>query len=268
LAVTIVNQLCFIAAWGWLTWSGDLPPIQIEAVVLFAIAGLLTACLGRWALWAAIERIGAARAASYRVTSPIVTVAMAYLLIGERVSFEALVGGAVIVLGLWLLTGETSGASKARPPKGRTPRGLAIGIALGLASSAAFGSGQVFRKIGLGYTSLPLLGSLVGTAAALAVFALDSNRSGSWRELLDPTRLRTAWLLLLSGFLTAAAQFSIFYSYEHARVSTASVLGATEPVWTFLVGSLLMRRQEAPSSRLALSILVICGGAALIVGRG
>jgi drug/metabolite transporter (DMT)-like permease len=132
----------------------------------------------------------------------------------------------------------------------------------------AFGSGQVFRKIGLSYTSVSLLGTLVGTTAALSLFAFDSIRSGSWRELLDPDRLRTAWPLLLSGCLTATAQFSIFYSYEHARVSTASVLGATEPVWTFLVGSLLMRRQEAPTWRLALSIIVICGGSALIVGRG
>jgi drug/metabolite transporter (DMT)-like permease len=268
LAVTLVNQVCFTCAWIWFTWNGDLPPVQTEAVLLFLAAGLLTAGVGRWTLWAAIERIGASRAASYRVTSPIVTVALAYLLIGERVSFEALLGGAVIVLGLWLLTRETSGATAARPPKGQTARGLAIGIALGLASSVAFGSGQVFRKIGLGYTSLPLLGSLVGTVAALSLFVLSSVRNESWRELLDPARLRTAWPLLLSGLLTAAAQFSIFYSYERARVSTASVLGATEPVWTFLVGSLLMRRQEAPTWRLALSIIVICGGSALIVGRG
>jgi drug/metabolite transporter (DMT)-like permease len=268
LSATLINVLCYLVGCLWLVWSGQLPPIQVEAVVLFLVAGLFTAFLGRMTLWAAIERIGAARAASYRVTSPIVTVTLAYLLIGERLSLEALLGAAVIVIGVWLLTRETSSATKARPPKGRTPRGLAIGIALGLASSAAFGSGQVFRKIGLGITPLPMLGALVGTSVGLAIFGLGAVRDQGWRELLGLARLRYAWPLWLSGFLTAAAQFSIFYSYEHARVSTASVLGATEPVWTFVAGSLLMRRQEAPTWRLALSILIICGGSAVIVGRG
>jgi drug/metabolite transporter (DMT)-like permease len=46
------------------------------------------------------------------------------------------------------------------------------------------------------------------------------------------------------------------------------VLGATEPVWTLLAATCLMRRQEAPTWILALAILLIVGGAALVVGGG
>lgn len=268
LSVSILNELCFLVGVTWLALAGGLPPLRAEAIGLFLVAGLLTALLGRAALWMSIERIGAARAASYRVTSPVVTVALAYVLLGERLSLGAALGAAVIIGGLWLLTGETRGTEAARRPKGRTERGLLIGIAFGLASSASFGAGQVFRKLGLELTSAPALGSLVGTGVALLVFVVAALRGGQWRATLAAHRALPFWPVLVAGLVTAAAQFMIFYSYERARVSTASVFGATEPVWTFLASSLLMRREEAPTWRLALSILVICGGAALVVNRG
>ena len=268
LTLTIINLICFLAGLAYLAIDGQLPPIRTKAVIFFAVAGLFTVLLGRSALFASIERIGAARAASYRVTSPIVTVAMAYVLLGERLSPGAIVGAAVILFGVWLLTRETSSRGTARPTEGKAERVVAIGIALGLASSFFFGAGQVFRKLGLEFTSVPLLGTSVGSAIALLALGSAALRGGRWRAMLAEHRKRFGWQLLIAGLLTAAAQFSIFYSYERARVSTASVLGATEPVWTFVAASLLMRKQEAPTWSLALSIATIVAGAALVVGSG
>jgi uncharacterized membrane protein len=268
LTVAIINTVCYTIVVAWLGLTGQLPAVRPEAIGFFALAGLLTTCIGRTTVWASMQYIGASRATSYRMTSPIVTVILAYFLLNERMSVEALLGGVVIIVGLWLLTNETSGSEKTRPLKGQTQKGLLIGVSLGLASSASFGGGQIYRKLGLEFSSAPIIGSLVGSLVSVVMFSGAALRNGRWKEMLDAYRQRFAWPILLAGLLTAAAQFSIFFSYERSRVSTASVLGATEPVWTFLVGSLIMRSQESPTWRLALSIVVIFVGAALVVGKG
>jgi drug/metabolite transporter (DMT)-like permease len=268
LTTTVINLLCYSTVLAVLALSGQLPLIYLQSIAFFALAGLFTVLLGRSALFASIERIGASRAASYRVTSPIVTVTLAYLLLGERLSPGSLLGAAVVILGLWLLTSETSSRGTARPMEGRAERVVLVGILLGLASAACFGTGQVFRKLGLELTSVPVLGTSVGTLVALLIIGSAALRGARWREMVAEHRARFSWPLVAAGFTTALAQYNIFYAYERSRVSTASVLGATEPVWTFVAASILMRRQETPTWRLAVSILVICGGSALVVTGG
>lgn len=268
LSAALINELCYAIGVAYLGLTSSLPPIRIEAVAFFALAGVLTSLLGRSALVASIERIGASRAASYRVTSPLVTVTMAYLWLGERLNPSALIGAGVVMAGLWLLTRETRSRHAAQTAGGHVDRRVLIGIVLGISSAAFFGSGQVFRKLGLEITPEALVGSLIGTTVGLVVFVSAALRGGRWREMIDAHRQRLAWPILAGGLLTAGGQLSIFYAYERARVSTASVLGATEPVWTLLAVSLLMRRQEAPTWRLALSVLIICSGSALVIGSG
>jgi drug/metabolite transporter (DMT)-like permease len=268
LSVTIINLVCFLAALGYIATIGQLPPIHPTAIVFFALGGLFTVLLGRSTLFASIERIGASRAASYRVTSPLATVALAYVALGERLSVGALIGAAIVIFGVLLLTSETRSREMDRETEGRLDRVVLAGIGLGLASAGCFGTGQVFRKLGLEITSVPVVGTSIGTFVALLVIGSAAFRGERWREMIAAHRQRVAWPILVAGLTSALAQYNIFYAYERARVSTASVLGATEPVWTLLAASLLMRRQEAPTWRLALSIAIICGGSAMVVTSG
>jgi drug/metabolite transporter (DMT)-like permease len=268
LSVTIINLVCFLAALSYLAVVGQLPSLQPTAIGFFALGGLFTVLLGRSTLFASIERIGASRAASYRVTSPLATVALAYVVLGERLSVGALIGAAVVIFGVLLLTRETRSREVRHGTEARLDRVVVAGIVLGLASAACFGTGQVFRKLGLEISSVPVLGTSVGTFVALLALGPTALRGGRWREMVGAHRSRIAWPILAAGLTSALAQYNIFYAYERSRVSTASVLGATEPVWTLLAASLLMRRQESPTWRLALSIAIICGGSAMVVASG
>jgi drug/metabolite transporter (DMT)-like permease len=268
LTVTWINFLIYVLGFSLLALTTSLPPIRSEGVLAFAAAGLFTVLLGRYFLFNSIERIGAARAASFRVTSPIVTVSLAYILLSERLTPMAFVGAAIVMLGVWVLTSETSKRGAVREFAQRPERVVLIGIILGLMSSASFGTGQVFRKIGLEYTPIAAFGAMVGSGLAAAFCLAEALRTRKLGEFAKAHRARFAWHLASAGVVTAMAQFSIFLAYEHARVSTASVLGATEPVWTLSWAALLMREQEAPNWTLALSVLLIVGGSALIVGSG
>src|SRR5215212_10587298 len=79
LTITIINLLCFLAGLVYTALAGQLPLIYPAAIGFFALAGVFTVLLGRLALFASIARLGAARAASYRITSPLATVSLAYL---------------------------------------------------------------------------------------------------------------------------------------------------------------------------------------------
>ncbi|MCC7106391.1 MAG: DMT family transporter [Chloroflexi bacterium] len=262
-AINAGSYVVLVVAEAWLNGRFDL---TLSALLALVAAGGLTSLLGRSALWSSIAYIGAARAASYRVTSPVITVAMAYLMLGERVQPRALAGAGVVVLGLWLLSAETGRGELVLPPKGRSRRGVAIGIGLGMTAAIFFGAGQVYRKLGVELGATSMTGALVGSGVALAAFVATSTRQRQWTELARAHQRSFPWPIVLAGLLTTASQYCIFYAYERSRVSTASVLGATEPVWSLLVGTLLMRRQEQPSWKLAASIAIICGGSALVVG--
>jgi drug/metabolite transporter (DMT)-like permease len=264
-SMAIVNVICYLAGFAYVAAEGQLPELRWQAIPLFAAAGVFTSVLGRGTMFASIARIGASRASSFRVTSPVVTVAMAYVLLGERMSALALLGTAVVLAGVWLLTYETRGSGGRAAPIAAGSGVVMAGILFGLASAASFGAGQVFRKLGLEQTSLPVLGALVASTVGLVTYGLGATHGGRWRELIKAHRGRFAWPILLAGLLTTTAQLTVFYAYQLAPVSTSSVLGATEPVWTLLAVALVMRRQEAPTRWLALSILVITAGSALVV---
>ena len=90
--------------------------------VTWAWLGLLLFSVGvavvtvQWLYLAAVRRVGPARAASYTYLEPFLTVAVAWLLIGERVLPLQILGGVVILLGL--LIGRPGPLGTARPTTG------------------------------------------------------------------------------------------------------------------------------------------------------
>lgn len=264
-SMAVINVVCYSVGLATVAAEGGLRGVSWQALLLFAAAGVFTSVLGRGTMFASIARIGASRASSYRVTSPVITVAMAYALLGERMSAQALVGTGVVLAGVWLLTNETRAREREGAVAGGAGGVVMTGILLALASAASFGAGQVFRKLGIELTPLPVLGALVASLVGLLTYGLGALRGGRWLELAKAHRRKFAWPILAAGLLTTVAQLSVFWAYERAPVSTASVLGSTEPVWTLLAAALLMRRQEAPTRWLALTIVVITAGSALVV---
>jgi drug/metabolite transporter (DMT)-like permease len=69
-----------------------------------------------------VARIGAARASAFALLVPIVGVLSSVALLGEHLGALTLVGGAIVLVGLWLI--EHRGAQRPNAP---LPRGAATG---------------------------------------------------------------------------------------------------------------------------------------------
>jgi len=80
----------------------NLKKLEVQDVFYFLLYGLVVAGL-ILLLYFAFRYIKTAEAVSYQLLSPILTAIMAFLIFGERLNTIQLIGGAIILLGLFLM---------------------------------------------------------------------------------------------------------------------------------------------------------------------
>jgi O-acetylserine/cysteine efflux transporter len=68
-----------------------------------------------------VARLGAARASAFALLVPIVGVLSSVLLLGERIGPLTLAGGAIVLVGLWLVEHPGGSGAQARLPSNARP---------------------------------------------------------------------------------------------------------------------------------------------------
>ena len=99
LCVTAVGAATLFVAFGDVARVRALSPQGIAATIYLAVFGL---ALGQWFWQTGVARLGAARAAVYLYVEPLATVALAVPLLGEQVGVTTAVGGALVLVGVYL----------------------------------------------------------------------------------------------------------------------------------------------------------------------
>jgi drug/metabolite transporter (DMT)-like permease len=102
-----VNVLVFTALVAALTVTGRLGPMNPAGVAVFITAGFCATFLGRGLLFGSISRIGAVRGSAIKNATPLVTVVIALVFLGERLSVGATLGVVTVLAGVFLLVRET-----------------------------------------------------------------------------------------------------------------------------------------------------------------
>ncbi len=87
--------------------------LPVVAAIAFTVLG--STVVGQLAWNYAIQRLGAARTAAYTYLQPVVGIAIAAALLGERLHALQVLGGAVVVFGLVLYTLSARAARRPRP---------------------------------------------------------------------------------------------------------------------------------------------------------
>jgi drug/metabolite transporter (DMT)-like permease len=110
-AIAVVSTLVALALGGLVLGGGT------RAAVLVFLLGLVATALPVTLFLVGIKRIGPARAAIYSTLEPAITVGLAALVLGERISAGQLFGGLLIVAAVLGLALERLAA---RAPAGRS----------------------------------------------------------------------------------------------------------------------------------------------------
>lgn len=256
LMTVVINAIMLSVLVAGLAVAGLIPPLVLEGLAVFVVAGLLTTYLGRWFQFQSMRHIGAARATSYRITSPIFSTALAMLVLGERLGPGPLFGAAVAVAGVWTFTRANVGAGFAT---NRT------GIGLAFLAAGAFGAGHFLRKFGLLYLPSPYLGAWIGSLVAIVAQVLQLRATGQIREAIATNLRPIEWNLVTAGVLSGIGMLSNYLAVFYAPVSLATALAATEPLFTVVFARWLLG-DEKPLSRTALlGMLATIAGVAMIL---
>lgn len=218
----------------------------------FALVGLLVPGLSQVLFVLAVRHAGASRSAILIGTAPLLSVALALVLLDEPLQPVLLAGTVLVVAGGAVLARE-----RARPATFR-----ALGVVLALTCAGLFAVRDnavryVARDVDPNVLQATAASLLAAAATATLGYALR-RRTGSTR-----TELRTAVTAFVpAGVVLALAYAALVGGFSRGRVALVAPLNATQSLWAVVFASLLYARSEAIGRRTVLAgVLVVAGGA-------
>ncbi len=266
----VVNRVRLLAALGmlalahWLVY-GSLLPLDAapSAWFWFGLSGVIGLTLGDAALFQAFVQIGPRLTMLVFSLSPVLTAAMGYLWLDERLGSLQLLGMAVTLAGvLWVV----SERDPAAPVRSQTEnRNYLIGLFFALLGALGQAGGLITAKFGLVDNFPVLSGQIIRMGvASLALWAWTlAARQGSatWLRLREqPLALR--YILAGAFFGPVLGIFFSLVGIQNTAVGVASTLQALPPVFLIPIGYYFMK--ERVSARAIVGTLVALVGVAML----
>lgn len=231
----------------------DAPPI---AYAYFGSAGLVHFFLGWTLLGVSQLRLGAARAGIVVGTLPLFGAIVAAFALDEPLSPIDVLGLILVVAGVGLViparaappaasqaarqaasqaprTGASAATSVGRGLHG--PRGVAWGVAAGLATALCWSVSPVLIRGGLEHVVSPIAGAAIGLAAAATVYAAAIALTAGGRTRRARIEGSTRRLLVGAGAAVAVGISMQWTAYDLAPIAVVlSVLQFTPPLVVLL----------------------------------
>src|SRR3569833_1028748 len=169
---------------------------------MFVGAGVLTTYLGRFFFFETVARLGPAKASTFQISSPLFTVLIAWLLLGERIGAPIIAAMVVVVVGLSLVSGAPADGGTQSPgvsARRKVQRVLASGVGLGIGSSLAYAVGNVVRGAAIRRWGEPILGALLGAISGIVLHFVFSPARNQLHVMVRAADRRGLALYALCG---------------------------------------------------------------------
>jgi transporter family protein len=228
--------------------TGKIAPL---ALTIFAVTGVVGAYLGRTLFVRSVDQIGASRAQSLNNSSPLVTILLAALLLGERLSPAALLGVLLIIFGVFFVSEHR--------PEGQE-RGLTTTLTMSsVLATLCYGIVPVLKKFGIDSGGPPVVGALVMHATGLVLLlTLGSllNIERKWKRIPR----RSLLFFVAAGFLYAIGSICTLKALVHAPASVVAPIWSAQPIVSFLLAKTTLKGIEQVSLKDgAAAALVVAG---------
>lgn len=255
---------------AWYVTTGTAWPEGVPARAHFwlGLSGTVGLTLGDSFLFHAAATIGPRRSMVVLAATPIFAAVSAWLMLGESLDGQALLGMGIILAGIVVATvfrDQGGGEFRDLPPDV-----LRRGLAGALVCAVCSGVGNTFAKTGMtraGADLAPLAATLVRMAwATSAVVVLLWWNRRSLRNLPRVRAPRVAWPLF--GGLMLGPFIGMWFAISAIKktdTGVATVLMNTVPLTVLLPAWIFFR--DPPSRPAVLGILMALGGAAVLFLR-
>ncbi len=252
---TLTLGLVSLAVWGPVAWGAfDRGEIQVQGLLIFVVSGV-TLGLARNLLNMSFGRIGLARSTTIESSSPLIAVLVAAVFLGEAPSSLIYLGTLSIMGGIIFLAQE-------RRSTARAWGAVRHDFLFAALSALAFGITAVLRKAGVSLVpslSLGLSTAALGTLGLIAVCYPLLPRT----ERVQFSR-KNFGCFLISAFFSTLSHFAFFAALQRGPLFTVAPLVYTSPLFVLVFSWLWFRQAEGLSFRLAVGVVLICAGAALV----
>jgi drug/metabolite transporter (DMT)-like permease len=231
--------------------SGARFPPYGEHYLWLVVAGVFNPGLFTICFMFGIAKIGVARAAPIKGSSPLFAAFLAIIFLGERPEWYHLGGVLFIVMGIALVSsGRTEG------------RWRRIDALWPIAAAGFAALGAVFWRNALPSFPDAIAGAFVGLVAALALVVLYTV-TFMRGQITDG--IQKAWKpFLLVGIIAAIGQFCFASALQRGEVYRMVALIQTSPLITVVFALLFLRRVEFITWRVPAGALLTVSGAILV----
>ena len=229
----------------------DTGGFNLTAAGMFALVGLFFPAAVTLLTYTGNQRMGPTITSSVSCTTPMFALSGAILFLGEALTAGNVLGTAVIVLGMLVLT--WSGGTRARSWP-------LWAISLPFAAAAIRALAQVLTKAGLTLWSNPYAAGLIGYTVSAAVILVVA-RAGGAPKVTD--RRAVPWFVA-TGFFNGSSLFLMYVALSKGQVSMVSPIVATYPLFTLALSMLILRHDRVTPRLAAGAVLTVAGVAVLL----
>lgn len=246
-ATILLTLLCSALLEGDL-FAGKIPRL---AILIFFVTGVVGAYLGRTLFVKSVDQIGASRAQSLNNTSPLITILLAALLLGEPLSPAVLVGVLLIISGVFFVT-----EPKPDGPGSDRTRLLTMTSVM---ATVCYGIVPVLKKFGTDHGGPPVLGALVMHATGLMLLLTLGSFLKIERKL-EKIPAPSLVCFVSAGFLYAIGSIFTLKALVHAPASVVAPIWSAQPIVSFFLAKTTLKGIEEVSLKDgAAAALVVAG---------
>jgi transporter family protein len=233
--------------------EGNLTAQRIAPMPLtvFVATGVIGAYLGRTLFVQSVAQIGASRAQSLNSSSPLITVLLAALLLGETLTPAVLGGVFLIVAGVFVVTKRELAAENTGAARTLTLNSILATLCYGIV--------PVLKKLGTDLGGPPVLGALVMHATGLTLL-LTLGRllkiELKWHRLPASSLI----CFVVAGVLQGVGSILTLKALLYAPASVVAPIWNTQPIISFFLTKAMLQGIEVVTLRDGVAAALVVAG--------
>ena len=245
--LTLVVWACFAEPVRPELYSRD----GLKGVVLFVLSGVFATALGRNLMYRSTELLGAVNASLLRRLIPVLSVPSAMLILGEAPDVWVLLGGALILFGVFFYLN----------PGFQGMQSMAgTGLMFGVGSATCYALAYSQRRLGLEFCPDPVLGTFIGAVAGAAWIFFLGWHAGKLDRLL---RDIGAWHWA-AAFALSLGQLLQFFALQAASVPRVAAIGSLDVLFSALLAGWVLRSEQVRLGRFLIAAITAMIGTVVI----
>jgi drug/metabolite transporter (DMT)-like permease len=249
-----VAGLAFLLVWPVLGDVGPIEPAAIAFLVLSLIAGL---GIGDSLYFAAIPRIGVARAMPISMAYPVLTAALAVILLRESIALISAAGMVATLVGVYLVAAP---GNEPRISKGSFRSVYWVGIGMALAAAIGWSVATVALGPALEHVDIWTASAVREPLAAIGLWLVALRMGAAPR--FDQLGRTSLLVIGATGALNLVATALFLWGVASSGAARTAVLTATSPVFAVPLSILLLG--ERGTWRVAAGTLCSVAGVILL----